>query len=317
MGYFTVFLINGPLLMANIFFVFCLMTRKTQQVKQPLMTVLGSMVSFAILYELSVVLMACMFEVKSEVVQYIFSTIGIFLMRMNMTTYGWLMVYYPIMIVPSQRAFFLWVRKNIKTVIYGGMLLDSLIFLSNALFEITYIIHFSKLYNGAEFAYYVITIMFLSIVNVYMFLRLFGMMISCFTIAHYLNKQMKSLAASGRSLSNPRLHSQIRVTVTGIIQGVLCFLYALWTLLYVMSFFISIYICIDGYFNFAVNNLYFFGTTVNLGVGQTLFRERAVHVWKAVKKRICTGKSSTDQPPGNLVTIGAFPPLGTLRTQHS
>ena len=48
MSDFAFFLINRPLLilnlMANIFFGFCLMTRKTQQVKQPLTMVLGLIV---------------------------------------------------------------------------------------------------------------------------------------------------------------------------------------------------------------------------------------------------------------------------------
>ncbi|CAL8320909.1 unnamed protein product [Merluccius merluccius] len=92
-----------------------------------------------------------------------------------MTSYVWLTFYYYIMIVPSQRTLFLWVKKNIKSVIYVMLFVDS------------------------------------------------------FATAHYLNKHMKSLAASGGSLFNPRLGSQIRVTVTGILQEVLSCLYALWT----------------------------------------------------------------------------------------
>ncbi|CAL8371048.1 unnamed protein product [Arctogadus glacialis] len=91
------------------------------------------------------------------------------------------------------------------------------------------------------------------------------MMISCFATAHYLNKHMKSLSASDGSLSSPRLHSQIRVTVTGILQGVLCFLCAMQNLLHVMSYFLSSYFSFDYYIHITVINLYILGTTGNLG----------------------------------------------------
>ena len=133
-----------------------------------------------------------------------------------------------------------------------------------------------------------------------MFLCLFVMMISCFAKAHYLNKHMKNLSVSDGSLSSPRLHSQIRVTVTGILQELLCFLCAMWIIVDVMSVYLSSYFFFDHYITFTVINLYILGSTVNLGVGQTLFRKRAVHIWKAVKKILCTGKSSKDlRPPGN------------------
>ena len=62
------------------------------------------MVSFTILYLISLILASCVFEfVKSNFVEIAF-IIVIFLMRGNMTTYVWLMFYYYIMIVLSQRA---------------------------------------------------------------------------------------------------------------------------------------------------------------------------------------------------------------------
>ncbi|CAL8388331.1 unnamed protein product [Gadus morhua 'NCC'] len=303
MSDFAVFLINGPLLvlnlMANIFFVFCLMTRKTQQVKQPLTILLGSMVSFTILYVFSVTLLTCVLVwVKSNVVIDIAYTIVIFLSRGNMTTYVWLMFYYYIMIVPSQRALFLWVKKNIKSIIYIVLILDRLFFLGVASFQVTLIVDHFRFPNGTEVFYNEIDIVWFSIVSTYKFIFICVMMISCFATAHYLNKHMKSLSASDGSLSSPRLHSQIRVTVAGILQGVLCFLCGIWNLVYVMIYYLSPYFYFGSNITFTVVNLYISGTTVNLGVGQTLFREKAIHVWKAVNKRLCTGKSSKDiRPP--------------------
>uniref|UniRef100_A0A8C4ZU97 Taste receptor type 2 n=1 Tax=Gadus morhua TaxID=8049 RepID=A0A8C4ZU97_GADMO len=146
--------------------------------------------------------------------------------------------------------------------------------------SIIYVVLLFDRFNGTEFFYIEIKIAFISIINIYMFLCLFVMMISCFAKAHYLNKHMKNLSVSDGSLSSPRLHSQIRVTVTGILQELLCFLCAMWIIVDVMSVYLSSYFFFDHYITFTVINLYILGSTVNLGVGQTLFRKRAVHIWK-------------------------------------
>ena len=293
MSNFAFFFINGPLLvlnlMTNIFFGFCLMTRNTQQVKQPLVILLGSIVSCTILFELSVTFSTCVLE--SNIVANITSTIMTFLIHVNTTCNVWLMFYYYLMIVPSQRAIYLWVKKNIKSIIYAMMLFDRLIFLGYASVRSTSIMAYTRVSNGTVFVYDEIEIVFISILNIHIFLCQFFMVIFCFVAAHYLNKHMKSLSASGGSLSNPRFHSQIRVTVTGILQGVLCLLCTLWSLVYGMSYFLLQHFYFDTSILITVVNLYMLASTVNLGVGQTLFRERAVHVWKAVKKRLCTRKS--------------------------
>ncbi|CAL8342190.1 unnamed protein product [Boreogadus saida] len=85
-------------------------------------------------------------------------------------------------------------------------------------------------------------------------------MISCFATANYLNKHVKSLSASGGFLNNPRLHSQIRVAVTGIAQGVLCFLCAIWSLVYALSY--SFYF--DYYIQITLIMLAMLGSNVNL-----------------------------------------------------
>ncbi|XP_059895254.1 uncharacterized protein LOC132448188 [Gadus macrocephalus] len=315
-SFFASALINGPLLIlnlnANIFFVFCLMTRKTQQMKQPLTILLGSMVSLTILYVLSVTLRTCVSTwVKSDVADEISDTIVNFLVRGNITSYVWLMFYYHFMIVPFQRALFLWVKNNLRSVICVALLFDRLMFLGDALFDIASIIDDSRVSNQTHSLFNTIGISLFSIVNIYIFSCLFIMIFSCFATAHYLNKHRKSLSAGDGSLSNPRLHSPIRVTVTGILQGVLCFLCVMFNLVAVMSFYLSPYFYFGPLITFTLNNIYISGSTVNLWVGQTLFRERAEHVWKAVKKRLCNGKSSKDlRPPGNQLIMTSLSIIG-------
>ena len=89
-----------------------------------------------------------------------------------MATYVWLMFYYYVMIVPSQRALFLWVKKNITYIIYILMTLDRLFFLGLALLNIHFIVENYRFPNGTEGFDNEISIAFFSIDNVYMFLCL-------------------------------------------------------------------------------------------------------------------------------------------------
>ncbi|KAJ3580966.1 hypothetical protein NHX12_017233 [Muraenolepis orangiensis] len=135
-----------------------------------------------------------------------------------MTSCVWLMFYYYVMIVPSQRAIIRWVKKNIKSVIYVMLFGDRLLFLGHAAYEITTTLD-TPYSNGTGLALQAIQIVELSIHNGYILLCLCVITLSSFATAHYLSKHMKSLAASDGSLFNPRLRSQIRVTITGILQG--------------------------------------------------------------------------------------------------
>lgn len=282
LSYFSFISINGPLIVlnltANLFFVFCLTTCKRQRVKQPLKILLGSIVFYAIQYLLTVIFGSYAYKwLDSSVVSWTFPILQ-FMILVNMTSYVWLMFYYYIMIVPSQRALLVWVKKNIKSVIYIVLFFERLLFFGYTSGQITLYLDNSTYFNQSQLVF---SLTSFSIVQLYIILCLCLMMFSSFATAHYLNKHMKSLAASGGS---PRLRSQIRVTVTGILQGVLYFFYIMWSLVDVMP---STILSMDFSIFYTATCLYILGTTVNLGVGQALFRERAVHVWKAVRKRLC------------------------------
>ncbi|CAL8371053.1 unnamed protein product [Arctogadus glacialis] len=192
--------------MANIFLVFCLMNRKTQQLKQPstILLIHGFLYNtlFIIFYfddlcfGMGRIICSCSHNLcncdlpdawehdqgrSQDIIIPVASSVvssgqsGPHLATpLNMTTYVWLMFYYYIMIVPSQRALFLWVKKNIKSVIYVLMLLDGVIFLCDASFKMTYIIVYSRFYNGTEFVHTENYIALFSIVSINMFLCLFG-----------------------------------------------------------------------------------------------------------------------------------------------
>ncbi|KAJ3591847.1 hypothetical protein NHX12_006978 [Muraenolepis orangiensis] len=226
-----------------------------------------------------------------------------------MTSYVWLMFYYYIMIVPSQRAIIRWVKKNIKSIIYVMLFGDRLLFLGNAAYEIT--LTLDSLYsNGTDFFLQDIAIVEFSILSGYVLLCLCVMIFSSFATAHYLSKHMKSLAASDGSLFNPRLLSQIRVTITGILQGVLYLLFGLWYIANMLCYYLPPYVTLSFFIRYTATTLYISITTLNLWVGQTLFRERAVHVWKAVKKHVCTGKEDLRPAEDTLTTAATIQSTG-------
>jgi hypothetical protein len=78
---------------------------------------------------------------------------------------------------------------------------------------------------------------------------------------------MKSMKETGSPFSSPRLHSQMRVTIAGILQGILFFFRAVWIFIHYLSNF-------DDKTLYTVISLYKFGTTLNLGIGQVVFSDR-------------------------------------------
>ncbi|XP_039674224.1 taste receptor type 2 member 8-like [Perca fluviatilis] len=229
-----------------------------------------------------------------------------------MTCSVWLNFYYYIQIVPVQRALLIWVKRNIKSVMYMILLFNgTFILFCGAVFTVAELFQsggFTNISNTwteyqIDGLYFTNKVCFFSI-NVYIFLCLCILMVSSFSTAHYLHRHIKRVAQPGAFFSTPRIQSQLRVTVTGISQGVLYFLYATFhffdsfTTVFTLSFDFS------AWFSFMFTSLYTLGTTVNLAIGQVIFRQRAVDVWKALKALCGVGMVTRDMKmnPSRLTT---------------
>ena len=289
-------LVNGPLVLfnltANIFYASCLIFPKDgQKLKQPLKILLEILTWCSIIYCVS---WASAFGVlQRQDGQDEWSSVAwlilLFYVHQSMAPSVWLNFYYYIQIVPSQRALLTWVKRNIRSVIYTVLLLDVVLFLFcaatyalNEIYrELTVVNstrtegHSDKLYFISEVNFYVVKLHSLGC--------LFIMMFSSFSTAHYLHRHIRSVAKGGSSISSGRIRRQVGVTISGIFQGLLYFLYG--TYYFFDSFFgqFSNHVIISGQISFTVTSLYITGTTVNLGIGQTMFRQRAADVWKALK----------------------------------
>ena len=83
----------------------------------------------------------------------------------------------------------------------------------------------------------------------------------------YLCRHMRRMVANGQPLSGPQLSGQVRVTVTGILQGVLYVSCAVWNL-YAYFSYQTFTMSIGIGTHFTIINVYMSGTAFNLGAGQ-------------------------------------------------
>uniref|UniRef100_A0A8C8MNL8 Taste receptor type 2 n=1 Tax=Oncorhynchus tshawytscha TaxID=74940 RepID=A0A8C8MNL8_ONCTS len=281
---------------ANVFFAFCLLCpqRGREGLKQPMKTLLESLVCCTIVFLVSVIAMKYFLFTEhlklrlaaSMLVEYTFPT--------SMTTSVWLNFFYYTQIVPARRALFTRVKRNIKIIIYWVLFINRVLFLFDISLHIPAIVDLLNSASGnangtytsmnstasaspSALFYTEMTRLVLKILYIF-----FGLCVvvgsSCATV-RYLHRHMKSMKESGSPFSAPRLRSQMRATITGILQGILYVICFLWLIFYVFKDFFFITFDNNRNIFYTVLSLYTFGTTVNLGIGQSVFRQRAADIW--------------------------------------
>ncbi|XP_073329252.1 uncharacterized protein [Pagrus major] len=180
----------------------------------------------------------------------------------SMTSSVWLNFLYYTQIVPAQRALSKWIKKNIKPIIYN--------ICDNSTVNET----LSVQMPSTELQRNVLAIVILTF-KVYFMFCLCVMVMSSGSTVVYLCKHMHRMAANGQPLTCPRVRSQVRVAITGLLQGALYMFCSIWTVYNYFTVNNSGYSIID----FTVINLYMMGSMFNLGVGQSVFRQRAEDIW--------------------------------------
>lgn len=282
--------INGPLIILNLvtvaFYNFCMVCQpQGQRIKQPLRLLLGSLVFSTTVYVLGI-FVVFFSELLNESHKFtsILLVVSGWSLSMSMTSSVWMNFFYYTQIVPAKCAFFSWIKKNIKKVIYSIWLLETVFSWLNLFCILSNAFHLGALEFNNTMAVesdshkewlsdMYITLVLLS--EAYFFFCLCVMGMSNASTVIYLCRHMQSMAANGQSLSCPRFVSQVRVTITGILQGVLYTSYCLWlTYIYYTPF-----TPFSQYTYLTVLNLYVSVTTFNLGAGQAVFRQRASDIW--------------------------------------
>ncbi|XP_072542441.1 uncharacterized protein [Salminus brasiliensis] len=302
-------------ILMNLFFIFCMVfpQQGPEHLKQPLKILLGLLIECSIAVHVCILIFVqngdVIFAPESAefLIYHIIEEVMLFTMRTSVTSHLWLSVFYYCQIVPAQRSFFIWLKENIREFVYSALIMDRLFFLSGFISSVLY---FSEIHNFPEniaaanpnlpdtqqnatsakyrrlFDLYVIQYW---IRFPYFLLSLFVMLASnCATIL-YLRKHMKSMKDSSRSFSLPRLQTQMRVTITGIVQAILQIICSSWIIsdgplrLTLPSNFDP-----DRHIYSTVISLYTLCSTLNLCAGQSIFRQRAVNAWQKLVQYFTT-----------------------------
>ncbi|XP_056896168.1 taste receptor type 2 member 1-like isoform X1 [Takifugu flavidus] len=289
-------------ILINAFYIACLVRPfRGETPKQPLSLLLWTMLCCNLSFQVSV---QVLFFFVNASIGLIVSIFGIFIFSLStsMTTTVWLNFLYFIQIVPLKSPVFLWMKRNHKATIYCiwmvekliiGITVTSIVMFDVSVFsQISDLMSFNATFNSDtvfnKLPSHLIKLAKATMImnEVYFVICLFIMSLSSLSTAIYLSRHLRQMASKVRSCSLFR--SQVRVTVTGILQGALYVLLSAWILSRFMFYDIVVgpaaYMTLA---NITVINVYMMGTIVNLGVGQAVFRQRAVDLWHRAA-RCCT-----------------------------
>ena len=275
----------------NMFFALCVLRDKERRFKQPLMFFICSTLAVNGLFQ-AMVLLPMLFTclISNKTLETAYYAVLIFSSYYSMSSCVWLSIFYYTKIVLNQRPFFIWMRRNIKLVLYSCLLVDRLFLLLDACaatYEITQarlglsLFSNTSTYDGTMEVYLSV---FRHIHPLHMFLFIVMMAASSGATLVYLRGHMKSMEGTS-SFSSPLHKSQMRVTIMSLIHTLLYFLYALW-----VTGCSLVLDKLDKYNSTLFSNLYHMfaslyslGITVNLGFGQPIFRQKTANIFKRIK----------------------------------
>ncbi|XP_058246892.1 uncharacterized protein LOC131353836 [Hemibagrus wyckioides] len=228
---------------------------------------------------------AVSFGLKQSMSVFMYYTI-----RVSMPTTLWLNIFYCTQIVPGQNAFFLWFKRNIRIIVYLIIIFTKIYFLFK--FFVEFLLSYGQtpgMFNGNSTTISSTGILssakalfdeiqeYLDIVTmVLIFLGLTTVLIVNGATVCYLYRHIKKMTKSGKNMNSQVLQNQVRVTITGLIQGLLY-------LLCTAGLFMDLCCIYYGYkcnqnILWTIFTVYSLSTTLNLGVGQSLFRQRIVQL---------------------------------------
>ncbi|XP_037395047.1 uncharacterized protein LOC119263592 [Pygocentrus nattereri] len=300
--------LNVPLsavsILLNFFFAHCMVFphKGAERLKEPLKVLLASLVGcnttinfcslFYVFYHFVLNLLLMNWYILI-IVSNLISSVMMYTMLTIVTSCHCKNMLYFCQIVPLQHSVLIWFKRNIRALIYSALILNAIFYLFGLTVDIAYEITRSdydvvftlrndtedSLWNSMQLNYSI------GLANVwftllYFLLSLCVMLASSCATVLYLWRHMKNMEKSG--LVSPRLQRQIKMTITGItVQVLLHFLCSDGIIIVVIAErFSRNNWDSDGFILCTIISLYSFGTTINMGVCQSPFRQGVVHAWQ-------------------------------------
>ncbi|KAL7888852.1 hypothetical protein AOLI_G00038260 [Acnodon oligacanthus] len=263
------------------------------RVRQPLMTLLVLTVFSTSAFQLSLILhLSLQFMAVSWNFKHAVEALMFYAVRVSIPTNLWLRIFYCSHIVPVKKAPLIWLKKNIKVTMYFLLISTKIYFLVYLVLEflMAYGIFSTQnspevnntIVNGSvapiwptfQLSQFLDTLdtltMLMALLSLSVMLTVTG------ATGRYLYKHVKKMTKSGTPFQSQLLQNQVRVTITSLVQG---FLYLLCS----AGIFIDVYcayqkVIFDRDIIWMLFDLYSLATTLNLGVGQTLLRQRVAQL---------------------------------------
>ncbi|KAI4884128.1 hypothetical protein NFI96_000622 [Prochilodus magdalenae] len=262
-------------------------------VKQPVKSLLVINVSSTSVFQLGLILhLSLQLTAVSLKLKQVVEALMLFVVRISIPTSMWLNIFYCSQIVPVKKAPLVWLNKNIKFTIcflltFGNIycfvylilqflfVFDVFSFLDSAEVNST-VVNGSYASSSPTFQISPFLDMLDTLTMVLTLLCLSVMLTVTGATGCYLYQHIKKMTNSGTPFQSQLLQNQVRVTITGFIQG---FLYLLCS----AGMFIDVYCCyqkinIDREIIWMLFDLYSLATTINIGVGQAVFRQGVIQL---------------------------------------
>ncbi|XP_026119373.1 taste receptor type 2 member 60-like [Carassius auratus] len=216
----------------------------------------------------------------------------------NFSCNAWISIFYYISIVPQQHPIFIWIKRNMNAILYIGFGLNQIVLLiSLSMGAVTYSLlgpvpsNFTSpelnktlvesletdlyLFHVANFTYLL-----------YCTCPLFTLLFSWGKTFVYLREHMKKMGQSSESFSQPQQKSQMRVTVTGMVQAALFLPSSLWTIAVAFLYITDLFEMIDPnrFVTMTFCSMSSLGNLLCFGFSQSVFRHGIVSVINKLKR---------------------------------
>ncbi len=297
-------IVNVPVsfatILMNIFFAYCMIISlkgPVNSIKLLLNVLLWSLIGCNLIHNILNLLLVFFDFVDPAPWMRILSATGLFFaMWTGFTASLALNVCYYFQIVPVRLPFLIWMKKHIRLFVYLTLFVDRLFFLSEFLVRVIWEISAMNLISTrgdvnisetTDFGIYILLHIDFWIRCCYFLLCLGIMLASSSATVFYLRNHIKRMEENVSSFSALRTKQQMKVTILGIIQGVLYFLASGWLMIEeLLGYFIG-FMDQRGHLICTVMALYSLGATIILGVGQSNFCLMAKNIGRKLQTLKC------------------------------
>lgn len=277
----------------NIFFIFCLCKPAVGvSIHQPmyllLMAVLGNSTVQQLIAMISVILS---YFSTPDWLRVLNVAIIFQAYCSSFSTNAWISIFYYMKIVPQHWRVFIWVKKNIKAIVFAGFLLDQTLLMSAlSIGTASYLIPAptsdlnETMLMGVTVINGPLYLVSIRMFMLYLICPFCTLSISWGKTFFYLRRHIKRMEQTTGSSSRTQQKNHMRVTVMGIVQTAL----SLPTNLYAMAMaflFSTLYDTLDNnkYITMTITSISNLANVLCLGFSQSVFRLRGIALLKRVK----------------------------------